>query len=263
MRDMTAPLLSDGPYRFDWATRADAEEINRLLAENPMEGRIQVSLEHAPDPLAADFGLSENHVGVIARDRTGAAVGFCDQTTCEAFVNGDPVKLPYLGALRVAKAHRNRIRVLRGGFAALRFAERADEPGFALTSIAEDNAPARRLLTAGVAGLPRYSELGRFVTLFMRARPGRMPPGLRAGRADDLPRIADLLNDVGRGRQCAPVWSAKRLAMLSESGLRPEDFLLAERGGDLTGCAALWDQSGPAMRPRWGACAGSPTRCRR
>lgn len=243
MRDMSDPLLRDGPYSFARATATDRQEINRLLAENPMGGRITVSLEQAPDPFAADFGLSDNHVGILARYRDGAAVGYCERTTWAAFVNGASANLPYLGALRVAQAHRNRIRVLRGGFSALRHAERGDETGFALTSIAEDNAPARRVLTANVDGLPRYTELGRYVTLFLRARRRALPPGLRHGRAADLPAIADLLNHVGRVRQFAPVWSAERLASLGASGLRPEDFLLAEEGGALTACAALWDQS--------------------
>ena len=243
MRDVTEPLLRDGPYAFARATPAEAEEINRLLAENPMEGRIRVSLEHAPDPFAADFGLSENHATILARHRDGEAVGYCERTTWQAFVNGAPTQLPYLGALRVATAHRNRIRVLRGGFAALRDTAREGELPFALTSIAEDNAPARRLLTAGIDGLPRYTELGRYVTLFLRARRASLPEGLRDGRADDLPRIAELLSRVGRARQFAPVWSKERLAALGESGLRPDDFLLIEEGGDLIACAALWDQS--------------------
>lgn len=243
MRDVTEPLLRDGPYSFARATRADRDEINRLLAENPMGGRISVSLEQAPDPFGSDFGLSDNHVAILARYRDGEAVGLCERTSWEAYVNGKPAKLPYLGALRVAQAHRNRIRVLRGGFAALRGAERMDETGFALTSIAEDNAPARRVLTAGVDGLPRYTELGRYVTLFLRARARALPPGLRQGRVEDLPGIAELLNRVGRERQFASVWSVDRLAALGTSGLRPEDFLLAEEGGEITACAALWDQS--------------------
>ncbi len=243
MRDMTEPLLTDGPYSFARATRADTDEINRLLAENPMEGRIQVSLEHAPDPFAADFGLSDNHVAILARHRDGAAVGYCERTTWDAFVNGAPAKLAYLGALRVAGAHRGRIRVLRGGFAALRGAEHPGEAGFALTSIAEDNAPARRVLTAGIDGLPRYTELGRFTTLFLRARRGALPAGIRPARPEDLPRIADLLNRVGRRRNFAPVWSAQSLASLAGSGLAPEDFLLAEEAGEIAACAALWDQS--------------------
>lgn len=243
MRDMTDPLLTDGAYAFSRPTRADTDDINRLLAENPMDGRIRVSLEHAPDPFAADFGLSENHATILARHQDGAAVGYCERTTWAAFVNGTPARLPYLGALRVASAHRNRIRVLRGGFAALRHAENPGELPFALTSIAEDNAPARRVLTAGVKGLPHYTELGRFVTLFLRAHAGRLPTGIRPGRADDLPAIAALLNRVGQRRQCAPVWSAGSLAALSDSGLTPGDFLLAEKAGEITGCAALWDQS--------------------
>ncbi len=240
---MTEPLLTDGPYRFARATPGDTDEINRLLAENPMDGRVQVSLEHAPDPFAADFGLSDNHVAILARHQGGQAVGYCERTTWDAFVNGAPAKLPYLGALRVAEAHRSRIRVLRGGFAALRDAERPDEAGFALTSVAEDNAPARRVLTAGIDGLPRYTELGRFVTLFLRARRGALPAGIRPARAEDLPRIAALLNRVGRTRNFAPVWSAESLAALGRSGLTPGDFLLAEEAGEITGCAALWDQS--------------------
>ncbi len=59
--------LVDGAFRFSVAGPRDRHEINRVLAENPMAGRISVSLEHAPDPLKADFGLSPNHVAILAR----------------------------------------------------------------------------------------------------------------------------------------------------------------------------------------------------
>lgn len=191
-----------------------------------------MSLEPAPTPYAADFGLADNHLCTLARHASdGQAVGYCERTTWRASVNGAPANLPYLGAHRVAQADRSRIRVLRGGVRALRVTERADETGFALTSVAEDHAPARRVLTAGTDGLPRYNEIGRFVTLFLRARRGRMPPGIRPAREVDLPRIADLANNVRRGRNFAPVWSAQSFAALSESGLHPRDFLLAEEHG--------------------------------
>lgn len=227
-------------------------------------------MERAPDPLQADSGLSSNHLIVLGHDRrNGALAGMCERTVYPAFVNGTASALPYLGALRVAPAFRNRLHVVRGGFEAVRrLGEKADDLPFALTSITADNSRAMRLLTAGLPGLPHYRPAGGYSTLAFRARRRRMPSAVRRASAADLPAIAALLNRENALFQFAPVWTPQALASLSAHGLRSEHFLIAGDGARLTGCIAAWDQSARrqtvvhaypkrlgALRPLWNLAA--------
>jgi len=240
-----SPMPSDRRYAFRHAGAADAVAINGLLADTPLGGTFSVSLERAPDPFSADFGLSKDHVVLLSHDRhSGELVGMCDRVVYPAFVNGKPANLPYLGGLRLKPAFRNRPAIIRGGFDAIRRSgSGSDEVPFALTSITADNDRALRLLTRGIKGLPEYRRAGDYSTFVMRARQRRTDPAIRCATEADYPAIAALLNRENARFQFAPVWSASRLAGLKDHGLRPEHFLLMGEGARLEGCVAVWDQS--------------------
>jgi hypothetical protein len=237
--------LVAGNLRFAVADREDDADIRRLLRENPLGGWIRLSLEREPDAFAADFGLSRSHAFIVARDRdSGEAVGVCERSVRDAFVDGKVRRLPYLGALRVAPAYRHRIRVLQGGFAAIRAL--LNEPGdlpFALTSITADNDAARRVLCAGLPGLPTYRPVGELSTFAIRTADKATPPGIEQATPNDLTAIAVLLQRTYRPYQFAPVWHAADLGQLiARGGLRAEDFLIVRRGPGVRACLAVWDQ---------------------
>jgi hypothetical protein len=218
-----------------------------LLRENALGGWVRLSLEREGNAFAADFGLSRSHGIIIARERdSGEAIGTCERSVRDTFVDGEVRRLPYLGALRVAPAYRHRIRVLRGGFAAVReLLEHPDDLPFALTSITADNEAARRLLCAGLPGLPSYRPFRQLSTFALRARAMAMPDGVEQATAADLAAIAVLLQRSYRKFQLAPVWTAVELERLvAVGGLRIEDFLIVRRGPGVSACLAVWDQSG-------------------
>jgi len=233
----------------DLATPADEPEIRRLLRDNPMDGAIRVSLEREPDAFLAAAVEGEPHHTVVARDpRTGAVVGMGSRSVWNAFVNGEPRRLGYLSQLRVDRAFRGRRRLLAAGYALLRDRRGTDEAPFDVTSIIADNDVAKRLLGAGVPGLPRYRELAPFVTLILPApRPRRPPRGLRIERGSlaQMKEVADCLARNRRRYQAAPFFTAEELLSPERSrGLAPESFHLAIVDGRIAGCLAVWDQSG-------------------
>ncbi|HLH88462.1 MAG TPA: hypothetical protein VKX28_08390 [Xanthobacteraceae bacterium] len=242
---LTGRSLPHGSLVFAAAGRADEPDIRRLLRENALGGRIALSLEREPDAFAADFGLSRSHAFIIARDRaTGAAIGLCERSVRDAFVDGEVCGLPYLGALRIAPGYRHRIAVLEGGFAAVRalLDDPADLP-FALTSITADNAAARRLLGAGLPGLPTYRPVGELTTFALRTVARPSAPDIEPATTADLAAIAVLLQRVYRRYQFAPVWRASDLERLIATGaLRIDDFLIVRRGPGVRACLAVWDQ---------------------
>jgi hypothetical protein len=239
--------MREGAITMAPAIPADEPDLRRLLRETPIAGALSLSLEREPDLLHAAAIEGDRHRFVAGRTGEGRIVGMAARSVREVWVNGAPARLGYLGQLRAAGEGRGRIRAMREGFALLAADRRPDELPFDLTSVVLDNAPARRLLEAGVAGFPTYRPLGELVTLALVPRDGRTirraGVTLQRGSPDRLGEIAQLLGEEGSRRQFAERVTAGRLACPSRSrGLSPADFHLAIRDGRLVGCAALWDQ---------------------
>lgn len=236
---------------FELVDAGNEWEIRRLLQETVIPGWIELAYEREPDYLLGCGAEGPLQQTVIARDiRDGSVVGSFSRSVRMAYVNGEARQLGYLGLLRLARQYRGRIAYLRDGYEACRRYLHSDgATPYYLTSIINDNHVARRVLTAGVPGLPVYRPLDQFVTLALTGRYSlrRPTPQLTLEPADAscLPEVAQFLARQYRLFQCAPVWQASELATVARTpGLQATDFLLARRGSELAGCAALWDQGG-------------------
>ncbi len=239
-----AAAITMGP-----ATAADEAALRRLLRETPFEGAVSLCFEREPSFHLAAAIEGDRHQVVVGRDGSGRVLGMAARSVREAFVNGAPARVGYLGLLRAAGAGRGRIRSLRQGFELLAADRRAGELPFDLTSVVLDNLPARRFLEAGVAGFPTYRPLGQLVTLALapRRRRPRLAAGLALGRGDDgrLGELAAFLRAEGMRRQFATAVTAAQLASPERSrGLAPSDFHVVTRAGRIVGCGAIWDQRG-------------------
>ena len=92
---------------FAPATADDDASLRRLLAENPMEGRIRVAFEREPSYFHAVEVQGRFAQVIVGRDlETGALVGVGTRTVKPAFVNGEPRPLGYLSDLRLLPAYR-------------------------------------------------------------------------------------------------------------------------------------------------------------
>lgn len=240
--------LVSGNLVFGVAGRDDDGDIRRLLRENATGGWIRLSLEREPDAFAVAEVMGRRHGYIIARDRgNGEAVGTCEWSARASYVDGEVRLLAYLGALRIARSHRHRLNVLKGGFEAVRhLLHHRSATAYGLTVIAADNGAALRLLGANLPGMPTYRRLEAFSTFALRPRRA-WSSRIRVERAGagDLAAIAVCLERSYRHYQFAPVWHAHDLADPKRCpGLRPEDFLIVRRGPGIAACVALWDQGG-------------------
>lgn len=221
---------------FSIASPADEPDVRRLLRENPMQGDLAMTLEREPEAYAADYGLAASHHFVMARDsQTGRAIGLCEREVFPMHVNGAAQQVPYIGSLRVAEGHRNRIAILRGGFATLRSLEGDD--AYAITSISDANAVALRILTAGVKGLPTYTPLGSFATRVIAVR--------RSGKSAETlaaENFALSATDWNRQHQFGMQWTARDLQRLESAGLPPSHRLGLTQGSAVRGTIGVWDQ---------------------
>ncbi len=156
-----------GRLLYRLAEPEDEADLRELLRAQPLPGWVSLAFTREPNYFAGAALEGERHAVILARDRdTGCLAGMFSRGVRRVYLNGESRWLPYLGQLRVASAHRGGYHRLRQGFELARQWLRApDELPFELTSILADNRAARRLLTAGLPGMPRYAPLGELVTL--------------------------------------------------------------------------------------------------
>ncbi len=227
-------------YRL--ATEADDAAIRRLLRENGMPAWVEMTMEREPSYFAGHNQFGRDWA-VIAEEQE-QVVGMYSAAVMPVHLNGVQSRVGYLGGLRVDPRHRNRIRQLRGGYeSVLRLAP--EEVPLWFTVIAAENKPARRLLEAGIAGLPTYYPQGDYITFAISAksrwrdrRPrlstepaGEAPWNWRRATSEDAASIVTFHNEHASSYQYAPVIDGALVKRLP--------FYIA---GNLDAVAALWDQ---------------------
>jgi len=201
---------------FRVATAADDAIVRAMLRETAMPSWVDMAIEREP----SFFG--SNDWAVIAED-DGDVVGIYTASVLPAHVDGQPSQLGYLGGLRVQSRHRRRIRYLREGYASIRALAPAAVPWW-FTTIGSENVVARRLLEAGVRGLPAYHFRGEYETFAL--------PTARRRRRGIWRRGVDvtLHNEIASRFQCSPVLSDDIVQGVG-------NFFVCDGG-----VAALWDQ---------------------
>ena len=239
VRELTPARAVRVPFAV--ATPADDVEIRRLLRENPMRGRITLTFEREPDYFAdADLPGTEKQTVIASENNRVVCAGSC--AIRERFINGEPRRVGYLGGLRLDARATGRFDILRRGYEFFRELQTDAPADYYFTSIAADNAPARKFLERGLPGMPAYEFVGEFVTTLLPA--GSQSPNSAALQADnpESGELLDYLNKHGRHYQFAECWSAQELAALPALGLRAENFHCVRSGGRISAAAALWDQ---------------------
>jgi hypothetical protein len=229
--------------RFDVAGEADDPEIRCLLRENPMAGRISVSLTREPN-FFADHGVpGETKQTIVARENGRlVCVGGC--TIRQRFVNGEPRRVGYLGGLRLDTRLGGRFDILRRGYEFFRELQTAAPAEFYFTSIASDNERARAFLERGLPGMPSYEFVGEFVALLIPTarRKGAKPRFGDLSEANLGKELVTSPNQHNASFQFAPCWSLDELAAFQQLGLNPADFTIVRAHGKVTAAGALWDQ---------------------
>ncbi len=245
-------------FQFELAGPADDADLRHVLASTPMAGQMAVSFQREPSWFGAAVVDGFARQVVACRDmKTGRIFGFGCRSLRELYVNGAPTTVGYLSGLRVLPEYRNRGLVARG-YAFFRQLHQDGRTPFYLTTIAEGNEPALRILTSGRARLPTYHPAGRYHTIAIALpRPGAgfqpavkqwqagsLPHEIRSAGISDLPAVLEFLNTVGRRRQFFPVYRCEGFLAADGllRGLELSRVLLAERNGRIVGMVGAWDQ---------------------
>jgi hypothetical protein len=145
----------------------DMDAVRRLQAL-PMQGPIRLSLT---TPLGGDDRI-------IIAYRDGRLMGMGARRRARHGWGGRPQWVGVLTALRSECEVLPR-RTVAEMYRQLRAHPASDEPPWELTAILEGNRPARRLLEAGLPGLPRYTPVLHLSTFTFRS----LPPSKSSGEA--------------------------------------------------------------------------------
>ena len=200
---------------FSLAGEEDDSEIRRLLRENPMPGRISLSLEREPKFFADAVFESEKKQTIIARENERVVcVGSC--AIRRRFVNGKPRMVGYLGGLRLDGRVAGRFDILRRGYDFFHQLQQEKPADFYFTSIAEDNERARGFLERGLVGMPRYEFIGELVTLVIATslHMRDVQTSQKIVKPESADEVVGFINEENRDYQFAPCWAADEVVAI-------------------------------------------------
>lgn len=270
-------ILAAGRYLFRDAEAADDSILRGILRATPLPGWVTLSFEREPDYFRGCAVEGDTRT-ILARTADGDPVGFFSRAVRKAWINGRPTSLGYLGQLRLLPEWRGRSRIILRGFQVCRelLHDGIQDTPYFLTSVLSDNTLARRILTAGIKGMPRYRPLSSYITLVASCRQPladrRLLPSYEVITACEagLDSLTSLLQDCGSRYALHPYWDADGLSSLQPVGWRPENTLLLMKNDRPVACGSVWDQRavrqqritgyGPALaygRPLISAALGS------
>lgn len=246
--------LSSNPkeYEFDLATPADEPAIRRLLANNPVPGRVTLSYRREPDYFLGCGAMGHFWQVVVARHRpTRQLAGIMCRATRSLFINGQVEEVGYWSQLRVDEQFRGRWLVSQGFPFLRRLSEDGRTAGAIATIIEGSDQAAGILVKHPRPHFARFREMGRLWTMALilrkscfRTQSSPEPYRFERGTDRTLGEIVAFLRQQGAAKQFYPAYTE---ADFQDGPLtrdfRIEDFILARLGGRLVGVLGLWDQS--------------------
>jgi hypothetical protein len=235
--------------KFTLASPEHEPEIRLLHAGHSMHGNFCVTEQREPDFFHC-LAIQGKAEALAMLDDSGRVVGMGTRSSSAVWLGGVPGRLGYLGALRMAPSYGRGLNLAR----AFRFLRRRHEedPGcrFYLTTIFAQNHVAKRLLTSGRAGLPRYLEAGELrCHALSPVRAGRISPCddlvMDTATIQTLPEMLVFLSSEGAKTNFFPILEMSDFGSARLRDLHPEDCVVARSRGDgkIVGAMAIWDQS--------------------
>lgn len=225
---------------FALAAESDDEDIRALLRGVPMQGALQIGFGREPSYFAcrAPAG-NEEHTLVVRRDGCLLCVGSWSER--EVWLQGKRRTIGYLHGLRMAPGTAGSMHVLREGYASLAREIVGSQAIGWFTSVAADNARARRVLESRASGLPRYQRIAEYLTRVVPV-PSRGPVTSGSGM-ESRGEISSFLNRESARHDLALTWGEDRWRALARSGFTPEDVMVVRREGRIVAAAGVWDQT--------------------
>lgn len=212
-----------------------------------MQGNVSLAFEREPDYFLAErLGNIRTQI-VVGRDTaTGNIVGCGSRSIREAYVDGRPMRIGYLGGLRLLPEAQGGSLLMRG-YRLFRSLHGDDEVPFYITSILSGNARAEKALVGARAGLPIYAPLGKIIT-------GLIPlVRFRSRHANGVVRMTEsgygmsdvvgAVNAYNRRWQFAPSYAEDDFQGSAQlRGFSSENLYIRSDDDRILGTIGIWDQ---------------------
>lgn len=233
-------------FKLQWAAPADESDIRALVGTVPMPGAVSLIFAREPDYFLGTTIMGDPCDVLVIRQRSdGQLAGIACRAERQAYLNGQETPLGYIGQIRVAESFQGNWLVHRGA----KWFRDASPPGLLYTGVISSENPRARELLVG-ARLPEGLQVsGRWemTTCAIPLRPRRVlqAPGVKVdpGSLETLEEISTYLHLEGPRRQFFPAYKLEDFSGGARlRGLKPEDIMVARRGGTMVGVMAAWDQ---------------------
>lgn len=232
------------------AVGADSAALCETFAGITMDADLQLSIRRDPDFMAL-YRMQTDCWECWVGERDGRIVGLGAMLARPGYLEGERVRVGYLGDLRVSPRVPGALRLLAQlyGPSLDRFASSSGCDLF-LTTIIASNTRALRALTSDRSrqlGIPSYQLVQQFdIRAVHLALPRRRFGGrieVRRAVPADIAPLASFLDADSRGRPFGYVLDEAELRrrLACWPGLDISDFYLAFDRGALVGCCAAWD----------------------
>ena len=235
-------------FGFEPAKRDDDAEFRKRMAEDWMPGHISVSFRREPDYFAGcNVQAEDMQVFKCVDNKEGIIIGIGCRGISKVYINGSLKKTGYLSDLRCHPDYRGGT-LLSRAYGYLQEMHKIEPVDLYYTMILDGNDTALSILTSARTGLPRYRDIGRFLTPAIHLdfpRPEIIFPGVEVVRAkpENMPELFQFINHCYSKKQFSPYYENKDIGTARLTGLKAEDFYMVIRGNKIIACAAAWDQT--------------------
>ena len=236
-------------FKYNIAVKSDDAELRQLMHKCPMSGAIEVVFLREPNFFKAEqiYGrFVETYT--MRNTRSGSLVGMGTRSIKPAYINGLVDNIGYLCNLRIIPEYQKGLGLARG-YAFLKQRHHKNPAKLYLTTIIEDNHPARYLLESERGSLPKYHDIGRYCTLAINPKQKKDYPmssiNIRNSTPEDIQQVIEFLNTEGPKKQFFPEYRLEDLRSKDTIlySLKLDDIYLAFAGNELVGVTVAWDQT--------------------
>lgn len=235
-------------FKFELAKEEDDAEFRRRMAEDWMPGNISVSFRREPNYFAGcKVQAEEVQVFKCVDKKEGIIIGIGCRGISKVYINGSLKKAGYLSDLRCHPDYRGGT-LLSRAYNYLQEMHKLEPVDLYYTMILDGNETALNILTSARSGLPRYRNIGRFLTPAIHLdfdKPEIKLPGIEVVRAkpENMPELFQFINHWQSEKQFSPYYESGDLDTSRLPGLKAEDFYMVIRDNKIIACVAAWDQS--------------------
>lgn len=239
--------LKNNKLILDLAKPEDSKEILQILENSTFKGDMSLVYTKRPDPLKSFNYECDESIIFVGRDTEKKSVtGVSACLIRNYFINGEVKKVAYLTGLRLKEEYQKGFYKLHKGYKLLQELLHEKNVSYTYTTILEDNLYAKKLFEKRRPIMPNYDYISDYKVLLFKTGVSFKKNNnnfFRKATTDDIPRILDFINSIGKHSQLFPVLDENIFNNSIPNLSYDKFYILSDSNENIIACGALWDQS--------------------